>query len=49
MLWLLCSLIELVEFRKWIGVEGVELILKESIWVNGRDGDEDILSVDIIV
>ena len=35
---------ELVEFRKRIGIEGVELILKESIRINGKDGDEETLS-----
>lgn len=44
-----CSSTELVEFRKRIGVEGVELILKESIRVNGKDGDEDTLSADTTV
>lgn len=44
-----CSSTELVEFRKRIGVEGVELILKESIRVNGKDGDDDILSADTTV
>lgn len=44
-----CSSTELVEFRKRIGVEGVELILKESIRINGKDGDEDTLSADTTV
>ena len=44
-----CSPTELVEFRKRIGVEGVELILKESIRVNGKDGDDDTLSADTTV
>lgn len=44
-----CSSTELVEFRKRIGAEGVELILKESIRVNGKDGDEDNLSADTTV
>ena len=44
-----CSSTELVEFRKRIGAEGVELILKESIRVNGKDGDEDTLSADTTV
>ena len=35
-----CVPTELVEFRKRIGEEGVELILKESIEVNGKDGKE---------
>jgi transposase, IS5 family len=44
-----CSSTELVEFRKRIGVAGVELILKESIRVNGKDSDEDTLSADTTV
>lgn len=44
-----CSSTELVEFRKRIGAEGVELILKESIRVNGKDGDEGTLSADTTV
>ncbi len=44
-----CSATELVEFRKRIGVEGVELIFKESIRVNGKDGEDDILSADTTV
>jgi IS5 family transposase len=44
-----CSATELVEFRKRIGAEGVELILKESVRVNGKDGDDEILSVDTTV
>ena len=44
-----CSATELVEFRKRIGVAGVELILKESIRVNGKDGDEGTLSADTTV
>lgn len=44
-----CSSTELVEFRKRIGAEGAELILKESIRVNGKDGDEDTLSADTTV
>ncbi len=35
-----CVPTELVEFRKRVGEEGVELILKESIHVNGKDGQE---------
>jgi transposase, IS5 family len=35
-----CVPTELVEFRKRIGEEGIELILKESIRVNGKDGQE---------
>jgi IS5 family transposase len=44
-----CSSTELVEFRKRIGAEGVELIFKESIRVNGKDSDEDTLSADTTV
>lgn len=44
-----CSSTELVEFRKRIGAEGVELILKESIRINGKDGEEDTLSGDTTV
>ena len=44
-----CVATELVEFRKRIGPEGVELILKESIRINGKDGDEDTLSGDTTV
>lgn len=44
-----CSSTELVEFRKRIGVEGVELIFKESIRVNGKDSEDDILSADTTV
>jgi IS5 family transposase len=44
-----CSSTELVEFRKRIGSEGMELILQESIRINGKDGDGDILSVDTTI
>jgi IS5 family transposase len=44
-----CCATELVEFRKRIGVEGIELIFKESIKVNGNDADEDTLSADTTV
>jgi IS5 family transposase len=44
-----CVATELVEFRKRIGPEGVELILKESIRINGKDADEDTLSGDTTV
>ena len=39
-----CVATELVEFRKRIGEEGVELIFKESIRINGKDGKKDTLS-----
>jgi IS5 family transposase len=44
-----CVATELVEFRKRIGSEGVELILKESIRVNGKDSNDDTLSGDTTV
>ncbi len=40
---------ELVEFRKRVGPEGAELILKESIAVNGDDGNDDNLSGDTTI
>ncbi len=44
-----CVATELVEFRKRIGEEGVELIFKESIRINGKDADDDNLSGDTTV
>lgn len=44
-----CVPTELVEFRKRIGPEGAELILKESIVVNGEDANDDNLSGDTTV
>ena len=44
-----CVSTELVEFRKRIGEEGVELIFKESIRINGKDGQKDTLSADTTV
>jgi transposase, IS5 family len=44
-----CSSTELVEFRKRIGSEGVELIFRESIRVNGKDADDDHISIDTTV
>lgn len=44
-----CVPTELVEFRKRIGPEGAELILKESIRVNGNDANDDNLSGDTTV
>ena len=44
-----CSSTELVEFRKRIGPEGIELIFKESIRVNGNDSNDDHLSGDTTV
>lgn len=44
-----CEASELVHFRNRIGEEGVELILKESIRVNGDDADDCNVSVDTTV
>ena len=44
-----CVPTELVEFRKRIGTEGVELIFKESIKVNGDDANDDNLSGDTTI
>ena len=44
-----CEASELVHFRNRVGAEGVELILKESIRVNGKDGKEDKASIDTTV
>jgi transposase, IS5 family len=44
-----CVPTELVEFRKRIGAEGIELIFKESIRVNGDDSNDDNLSIDTTV
>jgi IS5 family transposase len=44
-----CEASELVHFRKRIGEAGVELILKESIRVNGKDGEDDHVSIDTTV
>jgi len=44
-----CEASELVHFRNRIGAEGVEMILKESIRVNGKAGREDKGSVDTTV
>jgi IS5 family transposase len=41
-----CVATELVEFRKRIGEEGIELIFKESIRVNGKDGEEKEATTD---
>ncbi|KXK38165.1 MAG: hypothetical protein UZ09_BCD002001571 [Bacteroidetes bacterium OLB9] len=41
-----CEATELVHFRKRIGEEGVALILKESIRVNGKDSDDDNVNID---
>lgn len=44
-----CESSELVHFRNRIGAEGMELILKESIRINGKDGDGNVLSADTTV
>ena len=44
-----CEATDLVHFRNRIGVEGVELILKESIRINGKDGEEKEAVVDTTV
>ena len=44
-----CEASELVHFRNRIGAEGVELILKESIRINGKGGKEDRASIDTTV
>lgn len=44
-----CVPTELVEFRKRIGTEGIELIFKESIRINGDDANDDHLSGDTTI
>ena len=44
-----CVPTELVEFRKRIGEDGIELIFKESIRVNGKDGQEKDATTDTTV
>ncbi len=44
-----CVPTELVEFRKRIGEEGVELIFQESIRINGKDGKENEATTDTTV
>lgn len=44
-----CEASELVHFRNRIGEEGIELILKESIRVNGDDSSDGHVSVDSTV
>ena len=44
-----CEASELVHFRNRIGAEGVELILQESIRINGKGGKEDKASIDTTV
>ena len=44
-----CGASELVHFRNRIGEAGIELILKESIRVNGKDGHEQEAATDTTV
>lgn len=44
-----CEASELVHFRNRIGAAGIELILKESIRVNGKDGEEQEGTTDTTV
>lgn len=44
-----CEASELVHFRKRIGEAGIELILKESIRINGKDSFDGNISVDTTV
>lgn len=44
-----CEASELVHFRNRIGTEGIELIFKESIRINGRDGQEKEATTDTTV
>jgi IS5 family transposase len=44
-----CEASELVHFRKRIGQAGIELIFKESIRINGKDGQEQHVSIDTTV
>jgi len=44
-----CEASELVHFRKRIGEKGIELIFKESIRINGKDGQEQEATTDTTV
>lgn len=44
-----CEASELVHFRKRIGEAGIELIFKESIRINGKDAQEQHVSIDSTV
>lgn len=44
-----CEASELVHFRNRIGKDGIELIFKESIRVNGKDAKEETGSIDTTV
>ena len=44
-----CEASELVHFRHRIGKEGIELILKESIRINGKDSNDKDVYIDTTV
>ena len=44
-----CASSELVHFRNRIGEEGVFMILKESVRINGKDGEEQDITADTTV
>ncbi len=44
-----CEASELVHFRNRIGQQGIELIFKESIRINGKDGKEQEATTDTTV
>jgi len=44
-----CEASELVHFRHRIGEQGIELILKESIRINGDDSNDDNVNIDTTV
>jgi IS5 family transposase len=44
-----CEASELVHFRNRIGEEGIEMIFRESIRINGKDGQQDEATVDTTV
>lgn len=44
-----CNASELVHFRNRIGKEGMEMIFKESVRINGKDGKEKQVIVDTTV
>lgn len=44
-----CDASELVHFRNRIGESGIELILKESIRINGEDSHDDHVNIDTTV
>ncbi|MDW8328311.1 MAG: IS5 family transposase, partial [Anaerolineales bacterium] len=44
-----CEASELVHFRKRIGEKGIELILRESIRVNGKAGEDEQVNIDTTV